>query len=66
MVRALKALGYRYVTLDLQGYRTGSLNEGLRAPSGFLARHNSELPNGLSTARSHRLSSAEQRARARR
>ena len=25
-----KALGYRYVTLDLQGYRTGSLNEGLR------------------------------------
>ena len=31
MVRALKALGYRYVTLDLQGYRTGSLNEGLRS-----------------------------------
>ena len=30
MVRSLKALGYRYVTLDLQGYRTGSLNEGLR------------------------------------
>ena len=29
IVRALKALGYRYVTLDLQGYRTGSLNEGL-------------------------------------
>jgi len=29
MVRALKAIGYRYVTLDLQGYRTGSLNEGL-------------------------------------
>ena len=29
MVRALKALGFRYVTLDLQGYRTGSLNEGL-------------------------------------
>jgi uncharacterized protein len=29
MVRALKALGYRYVALDLQGYRTGSLNEGL-------------------------------------
>jgi uncharacterized protein len=25
----LKALGFRYVTLDLQGYRTGSLNEGL-------------------------------------
>lgn len=29
MVRSLKAIGYRYVTLDLQGYRTGSLNEGL-------------------------------------
>jgi uncharacterized protein len=30
IVSALKAIGYRYVTLDLQGYRTGSLNEGLR------------------------------------
>lgn len=29
VVRELKAIGYRYVTLDLQGYRTGSLNEGL-------------------------------------
>ncbi len=29
IVRALKAIGYRYVSLDLQGYRTGSLNEGL-------------------------------------
>jgi uncharacterized protein len=29
LVRAVKACGYRYVTLDLQGYRTGSLNEGL-------------------------------------
>ena len=29
IVRELKALGYRYVTLDVQGYRTGSLNEGL-------------------------------------
>ncbi|MGH2755598.1 MAG: ATP-dependent sacrificial sulfur transferase LarE [Actinomycetota bacterium] len=25
----LKALGYRYVTLDLEGFRSGSLNEGL-------------------------------------
>ena len=25
----LKAIGYRYVSLDLLGYRTGSLNEGL-------------------------------------
>jgi len=29
ILRQLKALGYRYVSLDLQGYRTGSLNEGL-------------------------------------
>jgi uncharacterized protein len=29
IVRALKGVGYRYVTLDLQGYRLGSLNEGL-------------------------------------
>jgi uncharacterized protein len=30
IVRDLKAIGYRYITLDLQGYRTGSLNEGVR------------------------------------
>jgi uncharacterized protein len=29
VVRDLKAIGYRYVSLDLQGYRTGSLNEVL-------------------------------------
>src|SRR6266851_1144784 len=29
ITRELKAAGYRYVSLDLQGYRTGSLNEGL-------------------------------------
>ena len=29
IVRELKDVGYRYVSLDLQGYRTGSLNEGL-------------------------------------
>ncbi len=29
IVRDLKALGFRYVSLDLQGYRTGSLNEVL-------------------------------------
>jgi uncharacterized protein len=29
IVGELKALGYRYVTIDLQGYRMGSLNEGL-------------------------------------
>ena len=30
LVRSLKALGYRCVTLDPRGYRAGSLNEGLR------------------------------------
>ena len=29
IVEAVKAAGYRFVTIDLQGYRTGSLNEGL-------------------------------------
>ncbi len=29
IVRELRALGFRYITLDLQGYRTGSLNEVL-------------------------------------
>jgi uncharacterized protein len=30
VVRELKAIGYQHVTLDLQGYRLGSLNEALR------------------------------------
>ena len=30
LVSSLKALGYQYVSLDLQGYRLGSLNETLR------------------------------------
>jgi uncharacterized protein len=30
IVAALKGLGYQYVSLDLQGYRLGSLNEALR------------------------------------
>lgn len=29
LVPGLKKLGYRYVTLDLQGYRTGSMNEAV-------------------------------------
>ncbi len=29
IVGGLKTIGYRYVTLDLQGYRMGSLNEGV-------------------------------------
>jgi len=30
VVRRLRALGYTYVTLDLAGYRTGSMNETMR------------------------------------
>jgi uncharacterized protein len=30
----LTALGYRYVTLDLRGFRSGSLNEGLASRPG--------------------------------
>ena len=30
IVSGLKRLGYRYVTLDLEGYRTGSMNETLK------------------------------------
>ena len=33
MSTALKALGFKYVTLDLDGYRTGSLNEVLKKTS---------------------------------
>jgi uncharacterized protein len=30
IVAAIKPLGFRYVSLDLEGYRTGSLNEVLQ------------------------------------
>lgn len=33
IVEALRAVGYLYVTLDLQGYRPGSLNDAVRATS---------------------------------
>ena len=41
IVAAIKPLGFRYVALDLEGYRTGALNEGLvqiqglEAPASF-------------------------------
>jgi uncharacterized protein len=34
LVKQIKALGYTYVTLDLGGYRSGSLNEGLIEDAG--------------------------------
>jgi uncharacterized protein len=30
---ALKRLGFRFVTVDLKGFRSGSLNEGLTTPA---------------------------------
>ena len=30
IVEAVKAAGFRHVTLDLEGYRTGSLNAAIR------------------------------------
>ena len=33
LVRELRALGFLYVTVDLQGFRSGSLNEALNTPS---------------------------------
>ncbi len=33
VITRLKALGYRYIALDLQGYRTGSMNEALESYS---------------------------------
>lgn len=33
---ALKKIGYQHVTLDLLGYRRGSVNEGLQIPNSFM------------------------------
>jgi uncharacterized protein len=30
IVKGFKGQGFTYVTIDLQGYRTGSMNEGLK------------------------------------
>jgi uncharacterized protein len=34
MATALKAVGFTYVALDLEGYRQGSLNESLKKSAG--------------------------------
>jgi uncharacterized protein len=41
VVERLKAIGYRYVTLDLAGFRSGSMNEGLRRTTDDLRRQSS-------------------------
>lgn len=37
LVRQLKEIGFRYVTVDLQGYRSGSLNESLAGTAALAA-----------------------------
>lgn len=45
VVRIVKDAGYTYVALDLQGYRTGAMNEALRDLQPLESRHGS-LPGG--------------------
>jgi uncharacterized protein len=33
IAQEFRAIGFRFVTLDLKGYRSGSLNEGITAPA---------------------------------
>jgi len=42
VVEAVRAAGYTYVALDLQGYRTGSLNEALLRPGAHSAAPGSQ------------------------
>ena len=44
IVGPLKALGYTYVTLDLEGFRSGSMDEVLAEPGNATARRRSGRP----------------------
>jgi uncharacterized protein len=35
VVQKFKEIGFHYVSLDLQGYRTGSMNESLHRPATY-------------------------------
>src|SRR5208282_3363844 len=37
--RELKRIGFRFVTIDLKGFRSGSLNEGIVTPQNSSSRH---------------------------
>ena len=52
LVAALKALGYQYVSLDLQGYRLGSLNEALRLAARLVTARRALAALALALARS--------------
>jgi uncharacterized protein len=51
LVEAIKPLGFRWVSLDLEGYRMGSLNEVLfvRSPSGAAAGAKRSTPSSSSS-----------------
>ena len=62
IVAAVKAAGYRYVTIDLQGYRTGSLNEGLILTPADHVRRSASPPHTADTSE-FVAASADKRAR---
>lgn len=43
VVAEFKKLGFRYITLDLAGYRTGAMNEGLKENVVLTSRHSSGI-----------------------
>jgi uncharacterized protein len=44
IARELRALGFKFVTLDLEGFRSGRLNEGVVPKSGTQAQRERSLP----------------------
>jgi len=47
IIAKLKGLGFLYVTLDLEGYVTGSMNRALEVPKVSLRRCSLREPQGL-------------------
>ncbi|TEU17320.1 MAG: ATP-dependent sacrificial sulfur transferase LarE [Anaerolineales bacterium] len=47
IISQFKKLGYTYVTLDLEGFRSGSMNEPLRASSAQLSCHSGRSQTSL-------------------
>ncbi len=44
IVAAVQAAGYRYVTLDLEGFRSGNLNQALTGVRGDIATSSVDAP----------------------
>ena len=49
LARRLRALGFTYVTLDLQGFRSGSMNEASRADAADAGEAPRSPPRGEDT-----------------